>query len=502
MYRADFTTCPDDGSRLVVEATPGATSRIGQVLGNYRLVRVIGEGGLGTVYEGSHVKLGRTMALKVLHPDAASDEVVRRFFDEARAVNKIRHPNIIDIEDFVTTAAGEHFLVMELLDGEDLRAVLARERRLAPDRITAIGEQIASALAAVHEVGIVHRDLKPDNVFAVRRDGRELFKLVDFGIAKFLTEGQGVTRAGITLGTPEYMAPEQIISGGQIGPRVDIYALGMLMYECLTGAPAFTAPTTAGVLRGHINEPVVSPSLRRGEPVPPVLEAATLKCLAKDPEHRFQTAGALRVALGAGEPIPLVVPPGAARPRKRIAQMIPAFAMVAAALVLHFAPRSDAKALSTPPPAPPQHVSVVQATRPAPPPESPPPPSSAPPAPAPPEPEPAPSPKPVQIALELASEPKGAELFLGPARASLGRAPVTTHVAMSSEPIRIVARFADGHEVTQSIVPDRELPAVRFVEPRAAKPRATATKPTEAAPTPARCNTASKDGIIDAFGCK
>src|SRR5690242_19987612 len=149
---------------LVIEAEQGERLRLGHVLGNYRLTKRLGEGGVGTVYEAEHVRLGRKMALKVLHPDLASREVIARFFNEARAVNSIKHPNILDVEDFVTAETGEHYLIMELLVGEDLRTVISRDGLLAPERVSAIGEQIASALAAIHKAGILHRDLKPDNV--------------------------------------------------------------------------------------------------------------------------------------------------------------------------------------------------------------------------------------------------------------------------------------------------------------------------------------------------
>jgi serine/threonine-protein kinase len=503
VYRADLTTCPDDGAPLVLEAGDGATggNKLGHVLGNYRLTRIIGEGGVGTVYEGVHVTLGRRMALKVLHPDSATPETIRRFFNEARAVNEIRHPNIIEVEDFVTTDAGDHYMLMELLEGEDLRALLAREGMLVPERVVAIGEQIASALGAVHKVGIIHRDLKPDNVFVHHKDGREIFKLLDFGIAKFLTEGQGVTRAGMTLGTPEYMAPEQIVTHGTPGPRTDIYALGMLMYECIAGAPAFTAPTTAGVLRGHISEPVTPPSQKRHEPIPPVLEHVIMKCLEKDPNNRFQSGEAARSALRSHEPIPLALPSSVtgrvARPRRRVLQMIPAFLMAAAAAVLHFAPRSAeskpaqvaaAKPLAAPAPAPAPAPVAAPAPAPTPPPK-------------PPKPEPKPAAAPATITLELVSEPAGAELFIGEDRTPLGKSPQSTGLAMSTDPVKLYARFPDGREIVQSVVPDHELPTVHFVLPRpvAAKPAAVAKPPPPPVKVP--CKKGGKDETLDPFGC-
>ncbi|MDB4952657.1 MAG: serine/threonine protein kinase [Myxococcales bacterium] len=457
VYRSDMSTCPDDGTMLVLEAGGGASQvRLGHVIGNYRLIRSLGEGGVGAVYEAEHVRLGRKTALKILHPDVVTDEIVVRFFNEARAVNEIKHPNIIDVEDFVTTPTGDHYMLMELLQGEDLRTAISREGHLAPERVAAIGEQIASALAAVHRVGIVHRDLKPDNLFLVERDGEEICKLLDFGIAKFMGEEQGVTRAGMTMGTPEYMAPEQIMSDGVAGVRGDIYSLGMVMYEALCGTPAFTASNTAAILRAHCYEPVVPPSSRRGEPLPPVLEAAVMKCLEKDQENRFQTADELREALRAETPVTLTTTIAAReqpkqRSRRRAVQMLPAFAMAAAALVLHLAPRTG-----------PAHTAAAATPKLA---------EPAPIAPAPPPPAPAPAPLPVapapatEIQLALTSQPDGAEMFVGAERKPVGRAPVTAAIPMSSTPVQLVARFADGIEVVETIVPDGPRPALTFIEP-------------------------------------
>ncbi len=446
---------------LVIEVDQGERLRLGHVLGNYRLIKKLGEGGVGTVYEGEHIRLGRKMALKVLHPETASAEVIVRFFNEARAVNQIRHPNIVDVEDFVTAETGEHYLIMEMLAGEDLRTALSRDGVLPPARVSAIGEQMASALAAVHGCGIIHRDLKPDNIFLTRdKDGREVAKLLDFGIAKFIGEGnQGMTREGLTLGTPEYMAPEQILTSGKPGPTADLYSLGMLMYECVAGAPAFTATTTAAILRGHISDPVVPPSNRRGEPIPAVLEAAILKCLEKDPKHRFPDGDALAAALRADRAVELVTP--RFRPRAqtqvvrktRVLQMLPAFAMVAAALVLHFAPRADHRADAAPAPITQVHGAPTRA-----------------PALVPTEVldggievKPAAEQPPTSIQVALSSNPEGAELFLG--ETSLGVAPTIAEIPMSSDPVSLTAKFPDGTEVVQTIVPDHPLPHIAFTRP-------------------------------------
>ncbi len=446
VYRSEQTTCPDDGTQLVVEASGSGdtATRLGHVVGNYRLLRVLGEGGVGTVYEAEHVRLGRKMAIKLLHADVVNDEMVTRLFNEARAVNEIRHPNIIEVEDFVTTQLGEHYMVMELLEGEDLRSLISREGTLAPARVAAIGSQVASALAAVHAVGIVHRDLKPDNIFIVQRHGEEVCKLLDFGVAKFASDEQGLTREGMTMGTPAYMAPEMIISGREqeVGVGVDIYALGMVLYEALTGEAAFGGTQLAAVLRAHCFEPVMSPSKRRGEALPAVLEAAVLKCLEKKAEQRFLSAEALKVALFAERPVKLsgelLVPRAAVQAtrasRRRTVMMLPAFLMAAAALVLTILPRSRDEAAST---AVTPGVAVAAA-----------------------EPSPPPS-----VTIALSSQPAGASLFVGRARDPLGATPMTATLRRSTSPIEIIARFPDGTEVVESVVPDHALPALVFAKP-------------------------------------
>jgi serine/threonine-protein kinase len=495
---------------LVIEAEQGERLRLGHVLGNYRLIRKLGEGGVGTVYEGEHVRLGRKMALKVLHPETASAEVIVRFFNEARAVNQIRHPNIVDVEDFVTAETGEHYLIMELLVGEDLRTVLSREGVLDPRRVSAIGEQIASALGAIHRAGIMHRDIKPDNIHLCKKpDGTEVAKLIDFGIAKFLASNEGMTREGMTLGTPEYMAPEQILSSGKPGPSADLYSLGMLMYECVAGAPAFTATTTAAILRGHISEPVVPPSHRRGEILPNVLESAILKCLEKDPKNRFAAGEDVAAALRADRAVDLVTPrfePNKVVRKSRTLQMLPAFAMAAAAAVLHFAPRHDEAQAS------PRIAAASQAPTPAPAPA---------PAPAPVPDEaaaakgvedtaPKPPAAPTSIDVALTSSPDGAQLFMNDK--PVGEAPQIVTIPMSSETVSLVAKFEDGSEVVQKIVPDRPLPQVAFIKPQPKKTSeqepVVAKKPTKTTHTvkgtsatrPAGGGTTEdRDGTMDPF---
>jgi eukaryotic-like serine/threonine-protein kinase len=494
VYRTDIATCPDDGTALVIEAASDSVEigdgghRLGHVLGNYRLQRVVGEGGAGTVYEAEHLRLGRRMAIKLLHPSAATPTMIARFFNEAKAVNEIRHPNIIDIEDFVTTDGGEHFMVMELLEGIDLRTAIAREGKLAPERVAMIGEQVASALSAVHKVNIVHRDLKPDNIFLTKdKNGQEVAKLLDFGVAKF-TDQQGVTRAGTTMGTPQYMAPEMIITGreAEVGPGCDIYALGMVMYEALTGNPAFNSGQIANILRAHCYEPVIPPSQRRGEPVPPVLEAAVMKCLEKMREHRFADVGELCIALRATAPVrvsgQLMVPRAAVRKankRRRIAMMMPAFAMMIAAIVLQVVPKQKAVASSEP------ERPVVTAPVPQPPPQ--------PRAPA----EPA---KPTMLTITLASKPTGAQVFLGDPRKLLGTAPATLIIPMGSDLVKLTARFPDGTEVVQTMVPDREIPELVFEKKKATKPVVGKTPTTKPTTTPTKSGKPDdRDSTLDPF---
>ena len=528
---------------LVLEAEDGArASRLGHVIGNYRLLRMLGEGGVGTVYEAEHIRLGRRVALKLLHPEVVDAEVVTRFFNEARAVNEIRHANIIEVEDFVTTPTGEHFMLMELLQGEDLRSVVSRERMLDPQRVARIGEQVASALAAVHAVNIIHRDLKPDNIFVIQRDGQEMSKLLDFGVAKFTNDGSGLTRAGMTMGTPQYMAPEQIIAGMEVGTSSDIYALGILMYELLTGVTPFNGTSIAAILRAHVSEAVVPPSIRRGEPIPDVLEAVVMKCLEKEIEDRFGTADELAEALRADEPVKLsgrvqtraatqsgqsarmaavrvpsqsgrmpsqsgrmasesgrmasesgraasepeaeTVEPASVRRPRRFVQMLPALAMAAAAAVIHFWPQSE-PATANAAPAP------IAAPRDA-------------------TPRPIPEPEPAlaSIRLSLSSNPAGATLFLGAERKPIGTAPVEISLPISSEPVTLIAKFANGREVTEKIVPDgprREImfekPSEKTVAKPTEKPRPTETvKPSTAATKKPTAGTKSdRDATLDPF---
>jgi serine/threonine-protein kinase len=256
--------------------------------GRYELGALIGRGGMADVHEGRDLLLGRPVAIKVLASPFDRDEgFVERFRNEARAVAPLSHPNIVAVFD--TGSDGDRrFIVTELVDGESLSAVLAREGRLTAVRTVEIATQVCRALANAHEAGIVHRDVKPGNVM-LAADGR--VKVVDFGIAK-AAGADAITRSGWVLGSAPYLAPEQA-SGFPADERTDLYALGCVMYHMLTGDPPFVADSPVATLYRHVNDRPPRPTVR----VPEGLEAVVLRCLEKDPDRRFVSAAELERAL-------------------------------------------------------------------------------------------------------------------------------------------------------------------------------------------------------------
>jgi serine/threonine-protein kinase len=314
-YTGGEVFCPNDGTRLVArESSLSSPSHVslrvdpllGQtVAGRYRILRQIGEGGMGIVYEAEHVVIEKRVGLKVLRDDfSRRPDVVERFRQEARSASKIGHEHIIDISDFGETGSGANFFVMELLDGHDLAEELARKGALPARRTIGIVLQCAKALSAAHKKGIVHRDMKPENVFLVKRDGGDDFvKIVDFGIAKMSdieTEGRPgrkLTKTGMIFGTPEYMSPEQA-GGKKFDHRVDIYSLGVILYELLAGRVPFVGDTFMGILTQHMFDPAPPiTSLHPRAQVPPELERIVWKALAKNPDDRYPTMDALAIDL-------------------------------------------------------------------------------------------------------------------------------------------------------------------------------------------------------------
>jgi len=279
---------------------------VGETLdGRYFIQRKIGEGGMGVVYSARHAVIERPLAIKVLKREAMRDTAtIKRFVQEAQAASRIGHPNIVDVTDFGTTPDGMTYSVMEYVDGMTLSRAIKDRAPFESQRAIRIAQQIARALGAAHDKGIVHRDLKPENVFLIDRDERRDFvKIVDFGIAKVQplegkSEGPRLTRAGSVFGTPEYMAPEQAAGRSDTDGRVDIYALGTILYEMMTGRTPHKSDSTVRTIAMQMLDPITPPSqIRPDLAIPKPLELAIMKALAKKREERYQTMGEFVVAL-------------------------------------------------------------------------------------------------------------------------------------------------------------------------------------------------------------
>jgi len=473
---------------------------VGQTIGNYRITAKLGEGGMGVVYLAEHPVIGKKVAMKAIHPELSRNaDVISRFVTEAQAVNQIGHDNIVDIADFGNTPDGEFYFVMELLQGEPLSERLKREGALPAARALGIAMQIADALAASHEHGIVHRDLKPENVFLLHRGGSHDFvKVLDFGLAK-LTVGEGrvthKTRTGYLMGTPYYMSPEQCEGKAEIDHRSDIYSLGVLLFEMLTGKVPFGGEGYGEIIVKHITMPppsvrTIVADLRRD------FDAVLYRALAKDRDSRFQTMRELRDALAAPEAYaagaPMAVMPedssGIARaakpmtrseidihfgrtkmieggqvtigtpstfrqsvgeileeltPRKKTSKLLISAALIAntaAILAAAFLPRREA-------PRPPAVAAV-----------------------------PAPAAKPTSVRVNFNSDPMGATVLTADGEL-IGRTPLSIELPYSDGPVEFVFQKTGFERKTMSIVPN--LPAPMFATLQAVPP-----PPVEAAAPP------------------
>ncbi len=297
-FEGDIRFCPRDGASLRVGSAEGL---IGQVIADrYRIMQKLGEGGMGRVYLAEHIHMGRRCAVKVMSPTLLHDpDSISRFAREAANASRINHPNVAAIYDYGQTPDRIVYLAMELVEGGSLAQVLERERGLQAGRAVDIAQQTADALTAAHELGIVHRDLKPDNIMLARgRTGNDRVKVVDFGIAKAKKGGnQTVTRTGFVVGTPAYMSPEQIL-GDELDGRSDVYSLGCILFEMLTGQRAFAGPSGEVVIRKRLTENPPPPSDLRGD-IGGSLDAIVTRAMARSPEHRFGSAAELREALEA-----------------------------------------------------------------------------------------------------------------------------------------------------------------------------------------------------------
>jgi serine/threonine-protein kinase len=278
-------------------APAGDDAVLGTAIGAYRVARLLGVGGMGRVYKAVQPQIGSRVAIKVLSRECAERrDLVERFFSEARAVNLIRHESIVNVLDLASLPDGRPYIIMEYLDGAPLSAAIdgvAHGGPLPLGSVARLAVEVLDALGAAHAKGIVHRDLKPDNLF-VTPAGRP--KILDFGIAKLQPElGGRSTRTGALLGTPHYMAPEQA-AGRAIDPRTDLYAIGVILFECATGTKPVLGDSLFDVLRKQVDAPPPRPSALRPD-LPPPLEQVILAALAKPPEQRWQSAQAMSLAL-------------------------------------------------------------------------------------------------------------------------------------------------------------------------------------------------------------
>jgi serine/threonine-protein kinase len=328
---------------------------IGRSIGNYKITRVLGEGGMGTVYLAEHPMIGKRVAVKMLRPDLGTDPgLVSRFFQEARAVNEIRHPNIVDISDFGKTDDGFVYFVMELMEGRSLRERLTAEKMLPLADVVTISRQVCDALAAAHKAGIIHRDLKPDNIFLLedpKQPGVLRSKLFDFGVAKLLGEQEKQvghkTLAGAVVGTPYYMSPEQALCQDVTGAS-DIYSMGVVMFEMATGAVPFAAEQLVILLNAILKQPASAPSELRPT-IPPVLDRLILRCLEKEPSARPQSMEEVIAVLNAWASEP--VGPAMAAGETMLANPIPPPSRTSAAFAATIAPQTAAAPAAPPAPA-------------------------------------------------------------------------------------------------------------------------------------------------------
>ncbi len=504
---------------------------IGQQVGNYRVVRKLGEGGMGAVYEAEHPIIGRRVALKLLHREMCDNaELVERFFSEARVVNAIGHEHIVEVSDLGKTPEGLYYLTMELLDGETLVARMERERPLDIGFAVAITNTIADALGAAHAHGVVHRDLKPDNIFLARKGRQiEFVKVLDFGIAKLTAAGGKVsyrTRTGAAIGTPYYMSPEQCAGSKDVDHRSDIYSLGVLLFEMVTGRVPFEVEGLGLMFMKHMQEPPPPPRSLRPD-LPEQLEAVILKALAKKPDERFQSMEELRAALegaplpaatsepqrtigwsGAATPAATAPPDDAARvttfsrtagqvleddqqaaedaalPRRGAARWAVlgggavAAALVAALLVGKRAPEPATVA--------PKAASAVAA--PAPPPPA------------------APAPAPATAKLAVRSDPNGADVFRGFETTPIGRTPFELTAPLGRVNLTFRKSGFDDRSKDVDVRGDAEVraaldpatPATRVEPPRRRAPKATrpASAPRTTEPEPKSAKKKIK-GFVD-----
>ena len=301
-FPTDFLVCPRDATTLRAAADASSDPWIGRVLADtYQIIEQLGEGGMGRIFSARHLRLrDRRVAVKVLGEEFVREpEIVARFEQEVESASRVVHPHVIEVYDAGHTAEGVHFLVTEMLEGEDLGALIERTKKpLAVDLAVMLARQACLALGAAHACGIVHRDVKPENVFVIQVDGHPFVKVLDFGISKVIQRGgTKLTRTGAVLGTPAYMSPEQA-RGGDVDLRTDVYGVGATLYTALAGRAPFEGDDPAMALSKLVSEE--PPRLRSiASSVPGELEVIVQRAMAKDPRDRYSSAAELEEALAA-----------------------------------------------------------------------------------------------------------------------------------------------------------------------------------------------------------
>ena len=296
-FPVTFKVCPHDASELE-DASESDDEVLGQQLGGtYEIVRLIGEGGMGRVYEARHTRLpNKRYAVKLLHPELArQQDVMARFQREAEAASGLTHPNVVSVVDVDCTSDGTPYIVAELLEGQQLGEFLDQVGRLTPGRAVAVVRQICRALQVAHESGIVHRDMKPENVFLAGE--KQQVKVLDFGISKLADGNSSLTKTGMVMGTPDYMPPEQA-KGMHVDHRADIYAVGAILYRALTGRKPFDESDHMATLTAVlVQEPARPRSLNTD--IPEGLEVVVQRAMAKDPAERYQSMAEFEADLAA-----------------------------------------------------------------------------------------------------------------------------------------------------------------------------------------------------------
>jgi eukaryotic-like serine/threonine-protein kinase len=459
--------CPRDGNKLPAGFTQEMYDPlIGSTIdGRYIVESLLGQGGMGFVYAARHAIIDKRVAIKVLRKEHASDEAAaQRFIVEAKAASKIGHQNIVDITDFGVLPpspgqgnreAGSAYFVMEFLDGPTLAKIQVQVGQFDPIRAIGITVQIARGLFAAHQKGIIHRDLKPENIFVLSRDGQDdLIKIVDFGIAKDKAHTKKLTQVGMVLGTPEYMSPEQA-TGQPTDHRVDMYALGCILYEMLIGDVPFKGENSTKTLTAHVFDPPVPPSQRRPDlNIPPALEAVVMRVLQKKPAERYSDMRELmneldrvEADLRAGKlgPAPAMSPAqlAASRPTEQNENVdevprsdMPLYIGIAAvALVLvgmTIAAVSRGGSTKKPSAAPPPVVATVTPASPA----------------------DAPAPSKKEVEIVLRTVPPGADIFDGVER--LGASPLSLKRPRSDAQLELTIKHSGYKDVARGVALDRD----------------------------------------------